>query len=217
MNPLLETASIGVADTPLSVLVLVALVSLVPTLIILSTHFVRVVVVLAFARQALGLQSTPPNLVLIIIALMVALTAQMDFYQRLYVDHVEPYQSGSISDVQMYQGLYDGVTNHVRAKVDPERTLRIHKALYGDDAANHPVGDHVIYPSFIVGELQNAFMVGFLIFIPFLVIDLIVASIVMAVGMIMVPPMTISLPLKVLVFVLIDGWTLLVETLLVSI
>lgn len=216
MEPLLEFTTRGVTDTPISVLILVGLASLVPTLIILSTHFVRVAVVLVFARQAIGLQTTPPNIVLIIVALLISLAAQGDFYKGLYDEHVMEFQRGSITEVQMYEGLYQAITLRMSSKVDPNRTVRIHKALSPSNPSD-AIGDHVVYLSFVVGELQKAFTVGFLIFLPFLVIDLIVASIVMSVGMIMVPPLTISLPLKILVFVLIDGWTLLVETLLVSI
>jgi flagellar biosynthesis protein FliP len=201
----------------IQVLVLMTALTVLPALILSMTAFTRIVIVLAILRQALGTPQTPPNQVLIGLSLFLTLFVMSPVITQAYDGAVVPYMAGE----------QDALTAAKNALV-PLRGFMLDQvresdlALFADLSGHEPfVGPEevplmVLIPSFITSELKTAFQIGFLIFIPFLVIDLVVASVLMSMGMMMLSPMLISLPFKIMLFVLVDGWSLLVGTLAAS-
>ncbi|MFT7218577.1 MAG: flagellar biosynthetic protein FliP [Candidatus Azotimanducaceae bacterium] len=204
-------------STSLRVLMIMTAMSLLPALVISMTSFTRIIVVLAILRQALGTGQTPSNQVLLGLALFLSIFIMMPVVDEIYQGAVKPYMEAEISaDVAMEAAappLRDFMLNQTR-----EKELALYSELSGQ-AAYESVDDipfHVLVPSFVTSELKTAFQIGFLIFLPFLVIDLVVASVLMSMGMMMLSPMLISLPFKIMLFVLVDGWTLVLGTLTAS-
>jgi flagellar biosynthetic protein FliP len=201
----------------MQVLALMTALTVLPALLLSMTAFTRIVIVLAILRQALGTPQTPPNQVLIGLSMFLTLFVMSPVMTRAYDEAVVPYMAGeqdALTAAQMaLVPLREFMLDQVR-----ENDL----AVFADLAGHEPfVGPEdiplsVLIPSFITSELKTAFQIGFLIFIPFLVIDLVVASVLMSMGMMMLSPMLISLPFKIMLFVLVDGWTLLVGTLAAS-
>jgi flagellar biosynthesis protein FliP len=201
----------------IQVLALMTALTVLPALILSMTAFTRIVIVLAILRQALGTPQTPPNQVLIGLALFLTLFVMSPVMTRAYDEAVVPYMAGE----------QDALTAATNALV-PLREFMLDQVRENDLAVFAELSGHgpfvgpedvpltVLIPSFITSELKTAFQIGFLIFIPFLVIDLVVASVLMSMGMMMLSPMLISLPFKIMLFVLVDGWTLLVGTLAAS-
>jgi flagellar biosynthesis protein FliP len=196
------------------VLALMTALTVLPALILSMTAFTRIIIVLAILRQALGTPQTPPNQVLLGLALFLTLFVMTPVISRAYDDAVVPYMAGE-QDAMTAAGnaivpLREFMLDQVR-----ETDLAMFTDLSGHEpfAGPEEVPLAVLIPSFITSELKTAFQIGFLIFIPFLVIDLVVASVLMSMGMMMLSPMLISLPFKIMLFVLVDGWTLLVGTL----
>jgi len=194
---------------------LLSLLSVIPLLLISLTSFTRIIVVLSLLRSALGLQQTPPNSVLVTLAVFLTLFTMAPVFQNIKSSSVDPYLSKQITaDVAVNRGF------------QPLKMFMIRQTRQGDLlAVVRMAGDKVpksvadvtaleLVPAFMLSELRTAFQIGFVIFLPFLLIDLVVAAILMALGMIMVPPSTISLPLKILLFLLINGWTLIAQALL---
>jgi flagellar biosynthetic protein FliP len=201
----------------IQVLALMTALTVLPALLLSMTAFTRIVIVLAILRQALGTPQTPPNQVLIGLALFLTLFVMSPVISRAYDDAVVPYMAGE----------QDAMTAAQNAMV-PLREFMLDQVRESDIAVFAEISGHepfagpedvplvVLIPSFITSELKTAFQIGFLIFIPFLVIDLVVSSVLMSMGMMMLSPMLISLPFKIMLFVLVDGWTLLVGTLAAS-
>jgi len=201
----------------IQVLALMTALTVLPALVLSMTAFTRIVIVLAILRQALGTPQTPPNQVLIGLALFLTLFVMTPVMTRAYDEAVVPYMAGE-QDAMMAAGnalvpLREFMLDQVR-----EHDLAVFTELSGNEPFFGPeeVPLAVLIPSFITSELKTAFQIGFLVFIPFLVIDLVVASVLMSMGMMMLSPMLISLPFKIMLFVLVDGWTLLVGTLAAS-
>jgi len=201
----------------IQVLALMTALTVLPALVLSMTAFTRIVIVLAILRQALGTPQTPPNQVLIGLALFLTLFVMTPVMSRAYDEAVVPYMAGEQDAttaatnalVPLREFMLDQVREHDLAVFTE---LSGHEPFFGPEEV--PLA--VLIPSFITSELKTAFQIGFLIFIPFLVIDLVVASVLMSMGMMMLSPMLISLPFKIMLFVLVDGWTLLVGTLAAS-
>jgi flagellar biosynthetic protein FliP len=175
------------------------------------TSFTRIVVVLAFARQAMGTQQTPPNQVIIGIALFLTLFTMGPTAARIHSSAVEPYLAEEITEAEAFSRGVDVLKRfmlHHTRRQDLALFFDIADAARPASATDVPL--RILVPAFVVSELKTAFQIGFLIFVPFLLIDLVVSSILMAMGMMMLPPVLIALPFKILLFVLVDGWYLLV-------
>ncbi|EIJ2375558.1 flagellar type III secretion system pore protein FliP [Vibrio sp. 2art] len=201
----------------LQILLLMTALSFLPAFILMATSFTRIVVVLAILRQALGLQQSPPNRVLVGIALALTLLIMRPVWSDIYDNAFQPYDNGEITLIQAFSVAEKPVREFMLAQTHQsslEQMLRI---------ANEPLDQNVedisfavVLPAFVISELKTAFQIGFMLFIPFLVIDLVVASVLMAMGMMMLSPLIVSLPFKLVVFVLVDGWAMTVGTLSAS-
>ncbi len=201
----------------LRVIVLLTFLTLLPAAVIAMTSFTRTIIVLSILRHAFGMQDTPPNMVLVSLALFLTLFTMAPAIEQINTTSVQPLMKGTIQ-----------LDAAVDAAVMPLREFMVRQTREKDielmlDVARVPVPDSIaqvrtvyIIPAFLLSELKTAFQIGFVIFLPFLLLDLVVASILMSMGMLMVPPTMISLPLKLLMFVLIDGWALTVRALLGS-
>ncbi|HVN42297.1 MAG TPA: flagellar type III secretion system pore protein FliP [Steroidobacteraceae bacterium] len=201
----------------IQVLVLMTLLTVLPAIVLSMTAFPRIMIVLAILRQALGMPQTPPNQVLIGLALFLSFFVMSPVLDRIYAEGVRPYLDQRIT---LEQGLVAGVA--------PLRQFMLSQVRESDLARfNEIAGGHrpesveaipltTLVPAFMISELKTAFQIGFIIFIPFVVIDLVVASVLMSMGMVMLSPMLVSLPFKLMLFVLVDGWSLLAGTLAAS-
>ncbi len=201
----------------LQILLLMTALSFLPAFVLMATSFTRIIVVLAILRQALGLQQSPPNRVLVGIALSLTILIMRPVWSDIYDNAFQPYDNGEITLIQAFTVAEKPVRNFMLAQTHQsalEQMLRI---------ANEPIDQNiedisfaVVLPAFVISELKTAFQIGFMLFIPFLIIDLVVASVLMAMGMMMLSPLIVSLPFKLMVFVLVDGWAMTVGTLSAS-
>jgi flagellar biosynthetic protein FliP len=196
----------------LRLLIGLSLLSFVPAALVAMTSFTRIIVTLSFLRQALGMPETPPNMVLITLAAFLTFFTMAPTLEKAYQEGIAPYLEGKISTPEAIDRSVGPMKRfmgaHVRAE-DLRSVGELAHATVADARSDVPL--RVLVPAFMLSELRAAFTAGFIIFLPFLLIDLMVAAILMALGMMMVPPASISLPLKVLLFVLIDGWSLLLR------
>lgn len=191
----------------IQIVALLTVITLAPSILIMATSFMRIIIVLSFLRSALGLQQTPPNQVLISLALFLTAFIMAPAFEKSYNEGVKPLIEESINEKEALERIgapfHDFMLKHVRQK-DLELFISMSPNMKVDTPENTPY--RVLVPAFMISELKRAFEIGFLIFIPFLVIDMLVASILMAMGMMMLPPVMISLPFKLIFFVLVDGW-----------
>jgi flagellar biosynthesis protein FliP len=184
----------------------------------LTTSFTRFIIVLAILRQAMGLQQSPPNNVLVGIALCLTLLVMRPVWQELYTTAYVPFQADEITLEQGLVKARDTLGRFMLAQTNDNALFAIVSLADEEIPENLAELDFsLLLPAFVLSELKTAFQLGFMIFLPFLVIDLVVASVLMAMGMMMLSPMMVSLPFKLMVFVLVDGWTLLVGTLTSSV
>jgi len=201
----------------IQILVMMTVLTLLPAAVLSTTAFVRIIIVLSILRQALGTAQTPPNQVLLGVALFLTFFVMSPVIDSIYADAAQPYMAGEMSmDAALQAGiqpLRDFMIHQTRAS-DFEMFAEIARRDDIQSVADAPMS--LIIPSFMVSELKTAFQIGFLVFIPFLVIDLVVSSVLMSMGMMMLSPMIISLPFKIMLFVLIDGWSLIMGTLAAS-
>ncbi|MBZ4686950.1 MAG: fliP [Clostridiales bacterium] len=201
----------------LKLLTLLTVLAMAPAILIMMTSFTRIVVVLSFVRNALATQQTPPNQVLIGLALFLTFFTMAPVYGEIKTEAIDPYLAGEITqEAALSQAaipLKDFMLKQTREK-DLALFIKMSETERPDNKDNLPL--HVLIPAFMISELKTAFQMGFLIYIPFLVIDMVVASTLMSMGMFMVPPIIISLPFKILLFVMTDGWFLVVKSLLES-
>jgi len=193
----------------LQLLIIMGLLTILPSLLLMMTSFTRIIIVLSILRQALGLQQTPPNQVLIGLSLFLTLFVMSPVLTDVNQRAIEPYGAGTLNISQAIdaggESLRGFMTKQTRTK-DIQMFAGIAKA--GQFASPADVPFSILLPAFVTSELKTAFQIGFLIFLPFIVIDLVVASVLMALGMMMMSPTIISLPFKLLLFVLVDGWAL---------
>ena len=191
--------------------------SVAPALLLLTTSFTKIFVVLGITRNALGLQTTPPTQVLAGLALFLTLFVMSPVLTKVNHDGIQPYLKGDLTQSQAFDAGSKPLKSFMVSKTRPEELALITKAAKlpkPKNAASVPLT--TLVPAFVLSELRSAFVIGFLVFVPFLIIDLVVSAALMSLGMMMLPPVTVSLPFKLLLFVLVDGWGLIVQSLVAS-
>jgi flagellar biosynthetic protein FliP len=201
----------------LQLVALVTVLSLAPSILVMVTSFTRIVVVLSFLRSALGIQQTPPNSVLISLALFLTLFVMMPTLEQVYEEAVQPLVNEEIDELTALELAAAPVRTFMLGHVR-EQDLRLFMDMAGTESVEGPEATplRALIPAFMISELRRAFEIGFLLFLPFLIIDMVVASILMSMGMMMLPPVMISLPFKLIFFVLVDGWYLVAGSLVAS-
>ncbi|MBU6372194.1 MAG: flagellar type III secretion system pore protein FliP [Alphaproteobacteria bacterium] len=207
----------GLTERVLQLTALVTVLSLAPSILIMTTCFVRIVVVLSLLRTAIGLQQAPPNVVIVSLALFLTAFVMQPTWDAAYQAGVRPLMEGQMTLSEAYPRIAEPVRGfmlqHTREQ-DLKLFVDMAKLETPQTADDLPL--RVVIPAFMISELRRAFEIGFMLFIPFLIIDLVVSSLLMAMGMMMVPPITISLPFKLIFFVLVDGWRLVAGSLVES-
>ncbi len=208
----------GAGGEPLSLslqlLLVMGLLTILPALVLMMTSFTRIIVVLAILRQALGLQQSPPNQVLIGLALFLSLFVMAPTLERVNENAIAPYSAGQINAEQAIAEAGDEFHAFmIRQTRETDLAMFSEIAKAGQFASTQDVPFSILLPAFVTSELKTAFQIGFMLFLPFLVIDLVVSSVLMSLGMMMMSPMLVSLPFKLLLFVLVDGWALLMGSL----
>ncbi len=219
--PRIEVGEKGTGDVNLSsglqVLFLLTALSLAPAFLLLMTSFTRIVIVLSLVRTAIAMHQTPPTQVVIGISLFLTLFVMTPTWQAMDSQAIQPYMAGEMNYQEAIQKgigpIRDFMFKQVREK---DLMLMIQMARIEKPSDEADVPTHVLIPAFIVSELNTAFRMGFMLFLPFIVVDMVIASILMSMGMMMLPPVMISLPFKILLFVMADGWSLVVKSLVVS-
>ena len=201
----------GQMNGALRILLTLTLIAIAPTLIILMTSFTRIIIVLHFTRAALNTQTAPPNQILIGLALILTFFIMEPTITQINEEAIKPFEAGEITQEE----AWDNAINPLREFMYPQtqvKDVQMFMEIAGQewDGTNDSIPLSVLVPSFMVSELRIAFWIGFMIYIPFIVIDMVVASTLMSMGMMMLPPTTISMPFKILLFVLADGWSLLI-------
>ncbi|MCX7046808.1 MAG: flagellar type III secretion system pore protein FliP [Candidatus Sumerlaeota bacterium] len=191
--------------------------TLAPSILIMMTSFTRIVVVLSFVRRAIGLQEAPPTQVIIGLALFLTFFTMAPTWNKVYHGAIVPYMREQMNEEEAFdQGMApirEFMFKHTRKD---ELRLFVTVAKVPRPRTRDDVPSYVLLPAFMISEIKTAFIIGFLIFIPFLVIDMVVSSILLAIGMMMLPPVIVSLPFKIILFVLVDGWALIVSSLIQS-
>lgn len=207
----------SVAGRIVQIVALLTVLSLAPGILIMMTSFTRIVVVLSLLRTALGTQQTPPNTVLISLAMFMTFFIMSPVFNQAYNEGIAPLVNSEITEIQAFERTVEPfktfMLSNVREK-DLELFVRLHNDPNLERVEDTPV--QVVIPAFMITELRRAFEIGFMLFLPFLVIDLVTASILMSMGMMMLPPVLIALPFKIVFFVLVDGWYLVVGSLMQS-
>lgn len=221
----IPSINIGVADstkpaevaTSVKVLVLFTVLSLAPSILMMTTSFTRIIIVLSFLRQALGTQQTPPNQVIVGLALFLTFFVMSPVFSKVNGDAFQPFLAGQITQDEAWEKGTAPLKTFMLANTrDKDLSLMVGLSRMPRPANARELGMTVLTPAFVLSELRVAFQMGFLIYIPFLVIDMVVASVLMSMGMMMLPPIMISLPFKLMLFVLVDGWNLVVGSLIKS-
>ena len=198
----------------LQVLAIMTAMSFIPAAIIMMTSFTRIIVVLAILRQAIGLQQTPSNQVLLGMSLFLSIFIMAPIYEQINERAIEPYLSEQVTSLEALDLAKEPMKAFMLSQVRI-KDLETFAKIAGYDQLDSPEATPmvVLIPAFVTSELQTAFIIGFMFFIPFLIVDLVVASVLMAMGMMMLSPMIVSLPFKIMLFVLVDGWSLVMGTL----
>ena len=200
-------------ELPIQLLLTLTVLSVAPAIILLMTSFTRLIVVFSILRTALGMQQSPPNQVLIGLALFLTVFIMAPVLEQVHKEALTPYLDGTIAQEEALANAARPAKAFMLAQTrDNDLLLFMDMAGIQSFASSDEVPLHVLVPAFVISELRVAFQIGFMLFIPFLVVDLIVASVLMSMGMMMLPPVMISLPIKLLLFVLTDGWYLIVES-----
>lgn len=202
---------------PVQILLMFALLSVLPGVIFCLTAFPRILIVLSFLRQALGTQQTPPNQVLVGIALFLTMFVMMPTIDAVRKDAVKPYLDKEIKFDTAFERGQEPLRTFMFAQTDTDDlALFVRLAKMDRPKTRADVPTYVLVPAYIISELKTGFQIGFMIFLPFLIIDLVVASTLLSLGMMMLPPPLVSLPFKLILFVLVDGWHLVIEALVNS-
>ena len=217
LSTALLNSTVGNGTTPLRLIVLFTLLSLLPAILLTMTSFTRMVVVLSFVRHGLGAQGVPPNQVIVGLALFLTFFTMAPTMDRVYRVGLAPYMQGQLSEVQALEVVTPVLRDFLLPQTrDADLALFYRISQEPVPASTAQVGLRHLVPAFVLSELRTACEMGFLVLVPFLVIDLVVASVLTALGMVMVPPGPVALPLKLLLFVLVDGWSLAVQALVRS-
>lgn len=201
----------------IKILLMLTVLTLAPAILIMTTGFTRIIIVLSFVRQAVGTQQMPPNQLLVGLALFLTFFVMQPHFSELNEKSVQPFLAGKINQEQAIDAalvpMRKFMFNQTR---DADLALFVKLSKSAQPKTRADVATTVLIPAFIVSELKTAFQIGFIIYLPFLVIDMVVASVLMAMGMMMLPPVVVSLPFKIMLFVLVDGWGLLVGSMIKS-
>jgi len=196
---------------------LLTVLSLAPGILIMVTSFTRIVIVLSFVRTAMGTQQSPPNQVLVSLALFLTMFVMMPTFEQAYQQGVKPLIAGDIDEFEAFDRsvapMRDFMMSHVR---EQDLALFVEFSKVPEEEIRQEMPLRVLIPAFMISEIRRAFEIGFLIFVPFLIIDMVVASVLMSMGMMMLPPIIIALPFKIIFFVLVDGWYMVVGSLVRS-
>jgi len=201
----------------LQIIALVTVIALAPSLLVVMTSFTRIVVVLSLLRSAMGVQQTPPNVVIIGLALFLTSYVMAPTFESAYQEGILPLINDEIGEVEAFERISLPVHAFMLGQVR-EKDLGLFLDLTGSELPEEPSTTpfRALIPAFLISELRRAFEIGFLLFIPFIIIDMVVASVLMSMGMMMLPPILISLPFKLVFFVLVDGWNLVTNSLVLS-
>lgn len=207
----------GQVNGTLRILITLTLIALAPTLLIMLTSFTRIIIVLHFTRAALNTQTAPPNQVLIGLALFLTFFIMKAPLTQIYNEAVVPFDEGTIEQEEFFELGMQPLREFMYGQTQVD-DVRLFVEISGEewDGSLDGIPNTILIPSFIISELRTAFIIGFLVYIPFIVIDMVVASTLMSMGMMMLPPTTISMPFKILLFVLADGWNLIIGNLVKS-
>ncbi|MDK9698985.1 MAG: flagellar type III secretion system pore protein FliP [bacterium] len=207
----------GDLSVTLQILLLMTVLSIAPSILVMMTSFTRILIVFHFLRQAMGTPQMPPNQIIIGLALFVTFFIMNPTMDRIYKDAWVPYKEKRISTTESYEKavvpLREFMLKNTREK-DLQTFVKLDRSPQPQTAGDLPM--RIIIPAFVISELRVAFQIGFLLYLPFLVIDMVISSVLMSMGMMMLPPVMISLPFKVLLFVLVDGWNLIITSLVQS-
>jgi flagellar biosynthetic protein FliP len=215
----LEKATSGAPEskdwsTPIKLVIIFAGLALLPSLLVMMTSFTRIVIVLAFVRRALTTQSIPPTIAIIGLALFLTLYTMAPTYARVNTEAVQPYLADEVSlSVAVEKASACVKEFMLRQSRKNDLALFVQMAKVPPPSSPMEIGMHIVVPAFIISEFRTAFEIGCLLFIPFLLIDMVIASVLLSAGMIMLPPVMISLPFKLILFILVDGWGLLAKSL----
>ena len=207
----------GKLVTPIRIAILLTLLTIVPAILVSVTSFTRLIIVMHFIRQALGTQTMPPSQVLIGLTLFLTFFIMQPVFSRVNEQALEPLLNGSINEMEALDKASVPM-RHFMLKYTREKDLALFTKIAGLPRPNSPddVSMRVLIPSFMISEMKTAFQIGFVIYLPFLVIDMVVASILLSMGMMQLPPIMISVPFKLLLFVMVDGWNLIIGSLVKS-
>ncbi len=207
----------GLTERVIQLIALLTVLSLAPSILVMMTSFTRIVVVLSLLRTALGTATAPPNAVIISLAMFLTAFVMGPALQRSYELGLRPLANNEITTEQAFERSSEPLRAFMQKNVR-EKDLRLFADLSGDKTPEKPedLSLRILVPAFMISELKRAFEIGFLLFLPFLIIDLVVASVLMSMGMMMLPPVVVSLPFKLIFFVLVDGWSLVAGSLVQS-
>lgn len=213
----LDGLGTGEGADVLEILLTLTVIALIPSILIMTTCFTRIVIVLSCVRNAVGLQQTPPNQVLVGIALFLSLFIMSPVIGQINETAYQPYQRGEITQIQAAEKAIEPLRGFMLKNANAEDlNLFLDLGHYERPETTDQIETTVLIPAFITSELKRAFIMGFMVYLPFLVIDMVVASTLMSLGMVMLPPVLISLPFKLVLFVLVDGWTLTLKALVMG-
>lgn len=204
-------------STSLQVLALLTILSLAPAILIMTTSFIRIIVVLSFLRSALATQQMPPNQVIVGLSLFLTFFIMSPYIQQANENGLQPYLNGNITQEKALDETVKPIREFMFKQTrETDLALFVNLSQVPQPETQDDVSTLTLVPAFVISELKTAFQIGFMIYIPFIVIDMIVASTLMSMGMMMLPPVMISLPFKILLFVMVDGWHLIIRSLIVS-
>lgn len=214
---------VGAAENPqdvavtLQLMAVLTILSIAPSILIMTTAFIRIVVVLGFLRNAMSTQTTPPNMVLIGLSMFLTFYIMAPYWSQANDEGLQPYLAGQITQEEAIDRVVEPIREFMfRQTREADLALFVNLSDGPRPEGPEEVSTFVLIPAYMISELKTAFQIGFMIYVPFIVIDMIVASTLMSMGMMMLPPVMISLPFKILLFVMVDGWHLLIKSLIVS-
>lgn len=223
-NPVKMTLSVGNLDNPkelasvVKILLIMTSLTLLPGLLLVMTSFTRIIIVLSFARRALSFQQMPPNQILIGLSLLITFFVMAPEFDKINVNAIEPFMNEEITQKEAFARGADSLKGFM-SRQTREKDIALFYNIAKMERPNSidDVPFNILMPAFVLSELKTAFQMGFVIYLPFIVIDLVIASVLTSMGMFMLPPMMISLPFKIVLFVLVDGWHLIIQSLVSSI
>ena len=214
---------VGTADNPeqvastLQIIAVLTLATIAPGILMMTTSFVRIVVIIGFLRNALATQNVPPNQVIVSLAMFLTFYIMAPYWSQANDNGLQPYLAGQISQEEAITNVLEPMREFMfRQTRETDLALFVNLSDAERPNSQEDVSTFVLIPAFMISELKTAFQIGFMLYVPFIVIDMIVATTLMSMGMMMLPPVMISLPFKILLFVMIDGWHLLVRSIIVS-